>query len=121
MGLGMIECGRHVRATVRGVRFRAVFVAVAVLVATLASCSSPPSARDRHWEQDIAYLARELPRVHVDGVGMAGRPAWYAAAARLEAQVPRLTNGQVIVGLLRMVAMIHDDETNLYVPSPRFY
>jgi len=75
MGLGMIECGRHVRATARGVRFRAVFVAVAVLVATLASCSSPPSARDRHWEQDIAYLARELPRVHVDGIKITGRPA----------------------------------------------
>jgi hypothetical protein len=34
-----------------------------------------------------------------------------AAAGRLERQVPQLTNGQVIVGMARMVAMLRDDET----------
>ena len=52
----------------------------AVLVPVLTR-GSPLSARDRRWQQDIAYLARELPRVHVRGL------AWEAAASRLEAKV----------------------------------
>ncbi len=59
--------------------------------------------------------------MRIDGLGSARRSAWNAAAARLSAQVPRLTNGQVIVGLLRMVAMIHDDETLFDLPAPPFY
>ena len=40
-----------------------------------------------------------------------------AAAARLEAEVPRLTDGQVIVGMARMVAMLQDDETQVILPA----
>ena len=40
-----------------------------------------------------------------------------AAAARLEAEVPRLTDGQLIVGMARMVAMLHDDETQVILPA----
>jgi hypothetical protein len=44
-----------------------------------------------------------------------------AAVRRLERQVPRLTDGQVIVGLARMVAMLGDDETQLILPPSAVY
>jgi hypothetical protein len=44
-----------------------------------------------------------------------------AAAGRLERQVPRLTNGQVIVGMARMVAMLRDDETQLILSPSAIY
>lgn len=91
------------------------------MLVTAFTRGSPTSVRDRRWRQDIAYLARELPRVHVDGLVDVSHSAWDAAAGRLEARVPQLTDGQVTVGLLRMVAMIHDDETSLGLSSPRFY
>ncbi len=79
------------------------------------------TVRDKNWQQDISYLARELPRVHVDGLTSTSASAWNAAATRLQAAVPRLTNGQVIVGMSSMVAMLHDDETWLLLPpSPVF-
>lgn len=79
------------------------------------------TARDSSWRQDIAYLASELPRLRVDGTGQISSAAWEAAARKLEAQVPTLTQGQVIVGMARMVAMLHDDETDLGFPSGPTY
>ncbi len=90
----------------------------AVLAVTAGACSGPPPfpARDRNWQQDIAYLARELPAVRKAGLGPVSPAAWHAAAARLEAAVPRLTDSQVVTGLAQMVAMLHDDETLVEFP-----
>jgi hypothetical protein len=78
----------------------------AVLAVTAGACSGPPplSARDRNWRQDIAYLARELPAVRHARLGPVTPAAWHAAAARLEAAVPRLTGGQIVAGMARLLA-----------------
>jgi hypothetical protein len=100
----------------------AVVLAVAVPVAVLATGgSAPPSARVLRWREDIAYLASELPQVRAGGLGPVSRPAWDSAASQLEAAAPQLTNGQLLVGLARMVAMLHDDETYLQFPAEPFY
>ena len=107
-----------------------VGAAVAVPVAVFSSGGSAPkapkaakapSARVQRWRADIAYLASELPRVRVDGLGAVSRAAWASAASRLEEEVPRLTDGQLLVGMARMVALLHDDETNLAFPPGPFY
>jgi hypothetical protein len=100
---------------VRRRRLAAAAVAILILAAgpasVLTGCGPAPSARDRNWQQDIAYLARELPRVHVDGLTNVSEKMWLAAAHRLQRQVPHLTNGQVIAGMAQMVALLRDDET----------
>jgi hypothetical protein len=95
-----------------------------VLGLTAGACSSSAqlSVRDRRWQQDVAYLARELPAVRAAGLGPVSPSAWKAAARHLEAQVPGLTDGQVIVRLAQMVAMLHDDETLAGLPPrPAFW
>jgi hypothetical protein len=82
---------------------------------------SAASARDLRWRADISYLTGRLPRVHVDGLTGTTQPAWRSAATRLAAEVPRLTNGQVIAGMARLVAMLHDDETRLLLPPSPVY
>jgi hypothetical protein len=100
----------------------ALVVAVAVPVAVLATGgSAPPSARVLRWREDIAYLASELPQVRAGGLGPVSRTAWDSAASRLEAAAPQLTDGQLLVGLARMVAMLHDDETYLQFPAKPFF
>jgi hypothetical protein len=99
----------------------AVILAAAGLTAAHLATASSPSPRDQRWQGDVADLARELPFARTGGLGPVSRSAWNAAAARLEAQVPRLTNGQIIVGMARLVAMLHDDETELMLPpQPTF-
>lgn len=108
---------------------RLVRVAVAlgaVVGIAIGGCSGPvprpvPSARVERWQRDIAYLARELPAVRAAGLGGVTSSAWNAAAARLEAAVPGLTDGQVVVRMAQMVAMLHDDETLVEFPPGRVF
>jgi len=79
------------------------------------------SARDLRWRADISYLTGRLPRVRIHGLTGTTRSAWLAAATRLSAEVPRLTNGEVIAGMARLVAMLHDDETQLLLPTSPVY
>jgi hypothetical protein len=112
------------------VRWYLVLIAVVAAVGVLSSVlitgrsgrTGPVlTVRDRNWQQDIAYLASELPQVRIGGLGAVSAPAWRAAAARLEAEVPGLTDGQIVVGMARMVALLHDDETMVELPQEPFY
>jgi hypothetical protein len=78
------------------------------------------SARDLRWQRDIAYLARQLPTVHAGGLTGTTRTDWNAAADRLEAAVPMSSNGQLIAGMARLIAMLRDDETQLEPPFAAF-
>lgn len=95
----------------------AVVVVAAVTITAVLTRTPAPSVRDQHWRRDIAVLARQIPRVHAEGLGHVTPATWHAAAARLAAQVPRLSNGQVLAGLARLVALLHDDETQLMLPD----
>ena len=103
----------------------AVLAAAAAAVAPTAVLSrpspSPVPTRVRSWQDDIAYLAQELPRKHIHGLTGASRATWDATAAQLEAEVPRLTDGQVTAGVLRLIALLRDDETFLSVTWHRTY
>jgi hypothetical protein len=98
-----------------------VVLAVAGLVAALVVAAPSPSARDQRWRRDIAYLASQLPQVRADVLGTVPPSAWNAAARRLESRVPRLSNGQIVVGMARLVAMLHDDETQVNLPGQPIY
>lgn len=97
--------------------------AAAVLLTAVLSRPPPPPVpvRVRSWQGDIAYLARELPRRHIHGLTGTSRATWDPAAAQLEAEVPRLTDGQVTAGVLRLIALLRDDETYLSVAWHRTY
>jgi hypothetical protein len=115
---GPVWSGRLRRSRPLAIVVATVALAIGVAVA-LAVRGPGLTTRDRDWQRDVAYLARELPAVHVGGLTSTSKAAWLAAAARLEAQVPHLSDGQIIVGLARMVAMLHDDETQLILPQSR--
>jgi len=113
---------RRLRSRSRSRVLLATVVAVvaigAAVGAAVATGGSSLTTRDRYWQQDIAYLATRLPRVHVDGLtGGTTSARWNAAADRLKADVPHLTNGQIITGMARIVAHLHDDETAVNVPT----
>jgi hypothetical protein len=129
---GMRPAHRRLRSRWLWAGALAVILAAGGVTAAHFAAASGPLPRDQRWQRDIAYLARNLPQDRAgDGIGTAGiesiglgpvsRAAWDAAAARLEGQVPRLTDGEVIVGMARMVAMLHDDETHVDLPEQPLY
>lgn len=78
-----------------------------------ANRSSPDSSSVRQWREDLAYLARELPRRHKDLFHTIGRQQFDSAVAALERKLPALARHQVIVELARLVALVGDGHTNV--------
>ncbi|HSF17018.1 MAG TPA: hypothetical protein VLK65_15820 [Vicinamibacteria bacterium] len=78
------------------------------------SSESPP-ATDRvgRWQQDIDQLARELPALHVDPFVVVSREIFQAEADSLRNAVASLDDPGVVVGMMRLVALLRDSHTTL--------
>ena len=71
------------------------------------------SASVRQWREDLAYLARELPRRHKNLFHTMRREQFDSALAVLDRKLPTLARHQVVVELARIVARVGDGHTNL--------
>jgi len=67
------------------------------------------------WREDLRAIASELPRRHKNAFFRATRASFDSAVAQLDADIPSLRRDQVIVGLMRIVAMLNDAHTVLPV------
>lgn len=67
---------------------------------------------------DIAYLARELPRVYAGGTGFhhGSVGEFRAGAAAIEQRLPELDSGHLLVGIMRLLATLRDGETGMTLP-----
>src|SRR6266550_6708422 len=68
------------------------------------------------WREDLRYLARELPNHHANAFHTISREAFAGEVARLDAAIPSLPADEVLVGLMRVVALIGDGHTHLDLP-----
>lgn len=76
--------------------------------------ASYPSAADSEpgrWQQDLNYLATELPRLHVNAFHAIEKQRFYQEVNRLDSSIPYLSKDEIIVGLHKLVAMIGDAHT----------
>jgi hypothetical protein len=73
----------------------------------------PDSTSVRQWREDLAYLARELPRRHKNLFHTMRREQFDSALAVLDRKLPTLARHQVIVELARIVALVGDGHTNV--------
>jgi hypothetical protein len=93
-----------------------------MLLVVLSSCGSQNAGiqlSSDAWREDLRYLARELPGHHVNAFHMVSRETFDAEVASLDAAIPRLNGDEVLVGLMRVVALIGDGHTHLDLP-PNF-
>jgi hypothetical protein len=67
----------------------------------------------RQWREDLAYLARELPRRHLNLFHTMRRERFDSALAVLDRKLPTLARHQIIVELARIVALVGDGHTNV--------
>ena len=78
-----------------------------------AAAASSDSSSVRQWREDLAYLARELPRRHKNLFHTISRQQFDSALGALERKLPGLARHQVIVALARLVALVGDGHTNI--------
>jgi len=93
---------------------RALILMGCLLLATPA-VAALTAAEGKGWHEDLALLARELPRRHLDFY-RAITPAQFADSVRkLDARIPRMGRPQFAVGLLRLVAMAGPGNGHTYL------
>src|SRR6185436_4628580 len=90
-----------------------------MLLILLSSCASQNTTTDitpDAWRDDLRYLAHELPSRHVKAFHTIGSESFAGEVARLDAAIPRLNGDEVLVGFMRIVALIGDGHTHLDLP-----
>lgn len=65
------------------------------------------------WQEDLKYLAKELPRRHKNAFHTVTREQFEASVAELNTRIPNLKPYEIIVGLMRIVASVSDAHTEL--------
>ncbi len=75
------------------------------------------ATRDGRWRQDLTYLSRELPRLHVDAFHAVDRAAFEAEVARLDADIPDLSDTEIVTRLMAITALIGDGHTGVSVQA----
>ncbi len=87
-----------------------------ILLSSCASKNASTEITSAAWRDDLRYLARELPSRHINAFHTVSREAFAGEVARLDAAIPRLNGDEVLVGLMRIVALVGDGHTHLDLP-----
>lgn len=64
-----------------------------------------------HWREDLALLAKELPARHKNLFFHCSKEEFEDAVAELDAAIPNLSDDEVVVELMRLVASVGDGHT----------
>ena len=95
---------------------------LAILLTACAAQNATTNITPDAWRADLRYLAAELPRRHVNAFHTISRERFADEVAKLDTAMPRLTNDESVVGLMRTVALVGDGHTHLDLPPsfPRY-
>ena len=81
--------------------------------APVAAAKAPRALTSAQWRQDLRFIAAEMERRHVDLYHHVSRARFKAAVADLDARIPTLGRNQIIVGMMRIAAMVGDGHTRI--------
>jgi uncharacterized protein (TIGR03437 family) len=91
--------------------------ALLLALALALSLRAGDPARDARWQQDLSYLAAQLPLRHPDFYTLVPRDRFDQAVAELNQAIPSLNDTAVMAGLAKVVALAHDGHTSFYLPQ----
>jgi hypothetical protein len=94
-----------------------VLIAWAVSLAGRPSPQPLPPMTPEAWRADVDALAKELPKKHANAFHAITRETFDAAIAELRADAAKANDDEMIVGLIRIAAMVGDGHTGIALPS----
>ena len=89
-----------------------IFAVTILLILPLGAVSQ--KTETEKWREDLAYMAHEMPATHKDLFHSMSRESFGAAIKRLDERIPTLKRSQIIVEMMKIVAMVGDGHTNIY-------
>lgn len=93
---------------------------VLALLLTFASVSYSMviSTEAAQWREDLHYFAEQAPQVHRNLYHTITAHQFDAAVKSLDERIPALSRNQIVVEIMRIVAMIGDGHTHLEINQP---
>jgi hypothetical protein len=95
--------------------------AIAALLALLFSFAAQAEPRNlltaQQWRQDLQTLAAQIVKEHPGAFHAIGETEFRAAVASLDAKVPSLSDSQIEVELIRLVALLGEGHSRLSLPG----
>jgi hypothetical protein len=110
------------RARSGGRRVAAVALVALSATAVLSWTPAPTAAsqelsRDERWRADLRCLVDNIRDIHPKPYWQTPRADFDSAIARLDRNIPRLEDHQVVVELLRIVALLRDGHSGVQLTS----
>jgi len=81
--------------------------------AAIAPAPAPAVLTAEQWRADLAFMAAEMERRHANLYHEISRERFAAAVADLDSRIPRLQRNEIIVGMMRLAAMVGDGHSNV--------
>jgi hypothetical protein len=72
------------------------------------------TSRDQAWRGDLRYMASELRRLHANAFFSTSRAEFDAAVSALDANIPTMTDSEIVIEMMRLVAMLGDGHTQIF-------
>ena len=98
----------------------ALLLVVAIVSLSVFADSKPvplPAMTAEKWRADLDFFARELPKRHKNAFHAITREQFAAEVAKLAANAGKAHDDEMIVGLMRIAAMVGDGHTYVHLPS----
>ena len=92
---------------------------VLFFVSFVSAQNTAPKLSVEQWQADVRFLGDELPKRHRNAFHRMKREDYEAAVKNLYDRVPQMTEDEIIVGMMKIVAMIKDGHTAI-VPRQYF-
>ncbi len=70
-------------------------------------------SREEGWRYDLSLLAREIKRLHYSPFHLVSRETFDEAVRKLHDQIPKLSDHQIEVGLMKIMCMAGDGHSRL--------
>jgi hypothetical protein len=74
---------------------------------------SAPELTAEQWRADLKFMAQQMERRHKNLYHTVSREQFAAAVTELDARIPSLQRNEIIVGMMRLAAMVGDGHTNV--------
>ncbi len=91
-------------------RFLVVFLLLLVFVQPL-TAAARQSDRDTRWREDVQYLWQNIQAIHPEPFRTTPQATFEQLVSDLDAQIPVLTDQQIVVHLFEIVAALEDGHT----------
>lgn len=69
------------------------------------------------WREDLRFLAAEMPKRHKNLFHTMTREQFETAVKQLDERLPMLTQNQIALEFARLVAMVQDGHTGMWIPG----